>query len=95
MKEKRRLCKYALFWTLAGIPIGILHHLILKNLLHMETDFWMTTILTAGYIGYFIGIVGGFFWICHYPEETPQISKIKLKSRKTKEIRKIKPLKNV
>jgi len=71
-KEKERLYRQArrelirswLIWTLVGFPAGCLLYLVLHELFHMNAGFWMTSLLTAGYSGYLIGIVGGYLCIC-------------------------------
>jgi len=55
--SKRRLYKYGAIWALIGFAVGCLLYLVLHFLLGMDVGFWMTSLLTAGYFGYFIGIV--------------------------------------
>jgi len=62
--SKRRLYKYGAIWALIGFAVGCLLYLVFHFLFGMNVGFWMTSLLTAGYFGYFIGIVGGFFYIC-------------------------------
>jgi len=59
---RARIYKYWFIWTLIGFPIGCLLYLVI-NLFNAEANFWMTSLMTAGYTGFFVGVIGGCFYI--------------------------------
>ncbi|MCF0145236.1 MAG: hypothetical protein HUJ73_01485 [Eubacterium sp.] len=67
-----------LCWAGIGFAAGCVLYLVLRFLFRMDVGFWMTSLLTAGYSGLFIGLFGGTIFLCRAREKRMRLRKTKI-----------------
>jgi len=64
MSEGQRLFKYTATWTFVGVIAGLVLYFIFDYALGFKLDLLQTLLISGGYSGYFIGFIGGFYYLC-------------------------------